>query len=160
MSKPWESFTNQKQWRDYLKQLMRTNDKALIKALVLVFENQTDEEKAKYESFVENGRGFDKVDVAKLSALAVKVKHNDKLTAMEMATVRSKVPKYWKQLYYISKEKQGLTGHQNSPDSNMQNEVNEFKRINEKLKLCKEGMPCNLELCEDCAIGTQLKLKV
>lgn len=160
MSKPWESFTNQKQWRDYLKQLMRTNDKALLRALVLVFENQTDEEKAKYESFEENGKGFDKVDVAKLSALAVKVKRNDELTAIEMATIRSKVPKYWKQLYYIAKAKQGLRNDQTNSEEQVENEVNEFKSVNEKLKRCKEGIPCNLELCEECVIGTQLRLKI
>ena len=41
----WEYFTSQKQWESYLKDLVRTNDQALLRAIVLIYDNQTDEEK-------------------------------------------------------------------------------------------------------------------
>lgn len=50
----WEYFTSQKQWEAYLKDLLKTNDKALLRAIVLVYDNQTPEEKDKGESIEDN----------------------------------------------------------------------------------------------------------
>ena len=101
----WEYFTNQKQWKLYLKNLVKTNDKALLRAIVLVYENQTAEEKSKDKSIEDNCAGFDKIDAAEMSAIARKVKAGKALTESELAKSRNKMPKYWKQLMIISKEK-------------------------------------------------------
>ena len=58
----WEYFTSQKQWEAYLKDLLKTNDKALLRAIVLVYDNQTPEEKDKDESIEDNCIGFSKND--------------------------------------------------------------------------------------------------
>ena len=39
----WENFTSQKQWKAYLQNLMMYDDNALLRAIVLIYENQTDE---------------------------------------------------------------------------------------------------------------------
>ena len=35
----WEYFTSQKQWETYLKDLLKTNNKALLRAIVLIYDN-------------------------------------------------------------------------------------------------------------------------
>ena len=43
--KPWEQFTNQQQWKEYLQNLVRTNKKALYRSIILLADLQTPEEK-------------------------------------------------------------------------------------------------------------------
>ena len=103
MSNIWETFTNQKQWEEYLKNLLKTNNKALFKAIVLVYDSQTEEEKRTNESVEDNKIGFSKIDAKDLSAIARKIKREEILTKGEFAKSRNKMPKYWKQLMIISK---------------------------------------------------------
>ena len=101
----WESFTNQKQWKQYLKNLLKVNDIALIKAIVLIYNNQTDEEMRKGKSIEDNEIGFDKVDAKEMGEIAIKIKRGRQLTEGELAKSRNKMQKYWKQLMVISKQK-------------------------------------------------------
>ena len=50
----WDNFTNQKQWEKYLRNLVRTNEKALLKSIMLIYNNQTFEEKEAGTSIYEN----------------------------------------------------------------------------------------------------------
>jgi len=102
--KVWETFTNQKQWESYLKNLVKTNDRALIKAIVLIYDLQTAEEKNTGKSIEENKIGFNKIDAYELGAIAKKIKKGHKLTLDEAAKSRYKMQKYWKQLMVISKK--------------------------------------------------------
>lgn len=104
----WETFTNQKQWRDYIVNLLKTNDKALCRAIVVLYEMQTDEEKMKGEAIDNNGCGFGKVDAAEMGRVARKIMHNQPLEASEWARMRNKVPKYWKQLMNHAKRLERL----------------------------------------------------
>ena len=72
--KIWETFTNQKQWEAYLKNLLKTNDSALIKAIVLVYDLQTAEEKNTGKSIEENKIGFSKIDAYELGNIARRIK--------------------------------------------------------------------------------------
>lgn len=101
--KIWETFTNQKQWEAYLKNLLKTNDSALIKAIVLVYDLQTAEEKNTGKSIEENKIGFSKIDAYELGNIARRIKREEVLTESELAKSRNKMPKYWKQLMIISK---------------------------------------------------------
>lgn len=103
MSRIWESFTNQKQWESYLKNLVKINDKALYKSIILIYEMQTDKERYIGESKEENGIGFTKVDAKEMSDIAKKIKQGNELTSGEIAKSRNKMQKYWKQLMIISK---------------------------------------------------------
>ena len=42
--KPWENFKTQLEWKQYLQDLVRTNDKALLRAIWVIYQRQTDEE--------------------------------------------------------------------------------------------------------------------
>lgn len=101
--KSWESFTNQRQWRDYLTNLLKTNDRALLKAITIIYDFQTDEEKLKGAAIDENDRGFGKVDARDLGRMAEKIRANIPLTEGELARARNKMPKYWQQLMMVSK---------------------------------------------------------
>ena len=100
----WEYFTSQKQWEAYLKDLLKTNDQALLKSIVLVYDNQTDEEKNKGESIEDNCIGFSKIDAKEMGDIAKKIKADKALTKGELAKSRNKMQKYWKQLMIISKK--------------------------------------------------------
>lgn len=103
--RPWEQFTNQQQWKEYLQNLVRTNKKALYRSIILIAEYQTPEEKARGETFEHNNVGFGTVDAGMMTSLALRLKNGGELTPKELAMSRNKMPKYWRQLMDISKRK-------------------------------------------------------
>ena len=103
--KVWEAFTNQQQWKEYLQNLVRTNKKALYRAIVVIAEYQTPEEKAWGMTIDHNGVGFGAVDAEMMTALALRLKNGGELTERELAICRNKMPKYWRQLMIISKRR-------------------------------------------------------
>ena len=103
--KPWEQFTNQAQWKEYLQNLVRTNKKALYRAIILIADKQTPEEKAYGATIDHNGVGFGAVDAKMMTALALRLKNGGELTERELAICRNKMPKYWRQLMNISKRR-------------------------------------------------------
>lgn len=163
MSNEWESFTNQKQWEGYIKKLLRTNDKALLRSIVLIYERQTDEEKYVNESINENSVGFSKVDAKEMGVIAQKIKRHEKLSEGELAKSRNKMQKYWKQLMVISKEK---IEQRNREDQELlfkrkEEEVRIFKENLEVIRRCsEEGISCDYGICDECPLtnGIQLRL--
>lgn len=105
----WEKFTNQKQWEEYLKALLKRNDKALKRAVSLIYENQTWEEQTSGQVKDTNHRGFSKIDSEFLTQMAIKVRNGLELTPRELAITRNKMPKYWRQLMIISKNNMNST---------------------------------------------------
>ena len=95
------TFT-QNQWKDYLQNLVRTNKKALYRAIILIADLQTPEEKAYGATIEHNGVGFGAVDAEMMTSLALRLKNGGELSERELAICRNKMPKYWKQLYKIS----------------------------------------------------------
>lgn len=102
--KIWETFTNQQQWKDYLQNLIRTNDKALIRSIHVIYGRQTDGEKMYGITKEHNGMGFGKIDAEFFTQIVVQLKHGQQLTDRQMAIARNKMPKYWRQLMQVSKE--------------------------------------------------------
>ena len=103
--RPWEQFTNQNQWKEYLQNLVRTNKKALYRAIILIADLQTPEEKVWGATIEKNNVGFGVVDAEMMTSLALRLKNGGELTEKELAICRNKMPKYWRQLYRISKAK-------------------------------------------------------
>lgn len=103
--KAWESFTNQKQWKEYLLSLLDKNDVAVKKAIITIYNFQMIDEKKSSKSLHENGKGFNKVDADFLSEMAIKIINRNELTDIELIKSRNKIKKYWKQLMLVSKEK-------------------------------------------------------
>ena len=103
--KPWEHFTNQRQWKEYLQNLVRTNKKALYRSIILIADLQTPEEKVWGATIEKNNVGFGAVDAKMMTALALRLNNGGEISPRELAICQNKMPKYWRQLMIISKEK-------------------------------------------------------
>lgn len=103
--RPWEQFTNQQQWKEYLQNLVRTNKKALYRSIILIADLQTPEEKVWGATIEKNNVGFGAVDAEMMTSLALRLKCGGELTERELAICRNKMPKYWRQLMIISKRR-------------------------------------------------------
>ena len=167
----YDYFTNQKQWEAYLKDLVKTNDKALLRAIVLVYDNQTCEEKNKGESIEDNCIGFSKVDAYEMGKIAQKIKRGESLTKGELAKSRNKMQKYWKQLMTISKRNAKLKKQQALDERIAEEEyamkVEEaantelFREHNETLRRCaEEGQQCSYGICDECVLMTGFQMKL
>ena len=158
----WEYFTSQKQWEAYLKDLLKTNDKALLRAIILIYDNQTSEEKDKGESIEDNCIGFSKIDAKEMGDIARKIKANKALTKGELAKSRNKMQKYWKQLMIISKKRVETKKLQEQKELEAQKEaIEKFERLKrfrqdiETLRKCsEEGISCEYGICDECPIIT------
>lgn len=106
MSRPWDNFTTQREWKDYIQYLIRTNDKALYRAILLIDSEQTNLEKALGVTFESNKRGFGAYDAPFLTNMALRIRGGAGLTPQMKAISRNMMVHYWKQLYYIALEKQ------------------------------------------------------
>lgn len=175
----WEYFTSQKQWGAYLKDLLKTNNKALLRAIVLIYDNQTPEEKDKGESIENNYIGFNKIDAKEMGDIAKKIKANKALTKVELAKSRNKMQKYWKQLMIISKKQVEAKKlqEQRELEAKMAEEVaaaeevatieeedklklEQFREHNEILRRCsEEGIACSYGICDECPITTGFQLR-
>lgn len=93
----------QNEWKAYLQGLLRTNDKALLRSIIVLYERQTPEERTIGQSTEDNGRGFTKWDAEKMSHIAMKIKKGTPLSHDEMVYARITMPKYWRQLMEVSK---------------------------------------------------------
>lgn len=170
----WQYFTTQKQWESYLKDLLKTNDNTLLKAIVLIYDNQTEEEKSKGESVEDNNIGFTKWDAKEMGDIARKIKRGEPLTIGELAKSRNKMQKYWKQLMYISKHQQeekakaeALELEKKLAEEARLAEVEDkkgreqFKQHNEMLRRCaEEGIACDYGICDECPVtqGFQMRM--
>ena len=156
----WEYFTSQKQWEAYLKDLLKTNDKALLRAIMLIYNNQTPEEKDKGESIEDNCIGFSKIDAKEMGDIARKIKANKALTKEELAKSRNKMQKYWKQLMIISKEQAEAKLIELEIQEENAEKLKQFKQDIETLRKCsEEGIACEYGICDECPITTGFQLR-
>lgn len=169
----WEYFTSQKQWKAYLKDLLKTNDKALLRAIVLIYNNQTDEEKNKGESIENNRIGFSKIDAKEMGDIARKIKAGKALTKGELAKSRNKMQKYWRQLMIISKEQaeakklqkqkelEDMLAEELAAIEEDKLKLEQFREHNEILRRCsEEGITCSYGICDECPITTGFQMRM
>ena len=156
----WDNFTTDKQWEEYLKQLVKTNDKALYKAIVIIYNNQTEEEKVKQESVEDNNVGFTKWDAKELGNIARKIIGGEQLTSGEIAKSRNKMQKYWKQLMIVSK-RQIATRAQQELVERQKISKQHFQDSLETLRRCSEqGTPCEFGICDECPVAQGLQMRL
>lgn len=153
----WETFTNQKQWESYLKNLVKTNDRALIKAILFIYDLQTAEEKNTGKSVEENNVGFSKVDAYEMGIIAKKIKRGGPLTKSEIAKSRNKMPKYWKQLMIISKRNMQEHKEEEAMQEVAQEEYYEQLRFEDIIE--EKTCPCSYGICDECE-GAQMQLEL
>ena len=87
-----------------MKNLIATNDHVLYRALVVLYNGQTEGEKECGETLYDNGIGFNGVDAPILTSFAEFLIRNKFLTVKQKALARKKLPKYAKQLVRVANE--------------------------------------------------------
>ena len=160
--KVWKSYS-QKEWEIEIKVLLKTNDVALKRAIVLIYELQTDEEKNLGIAKEENNVGFSKIDAEFLSKIAKKIKNNLPLDDAEIIISRNKMQKYWKQLMHISlkniEEKESLEKQKLIAIKNEKERV--FRENQEEIRKClEEGIPCEYGICSECLLNEGIQMKI
>ena len=74
--------------------LLQNSDKAVCKALLVVYANQTQSEQQAKDTTENNGVGFTGVDGEFLSSMAVSVKKYSALTPVQMKYTKTAILKY------------------------------------------------------------------
>ena len=101
--KPWDNFTTDQEWKEFLQKLVKVNDKALHRGILAIYQLQTHDEKQSKVTKEHNGIGFGSVDAKFMSDLAEILKKGGQLSDKQKAIARNKLAKYWRQLMLISK---------------------------------------------------------
>ena len=159
MSAIWEAFETDKEWKMYLQNLVKTNERALLKAIVLIYDNQTPEEQQSGESIEDNDIGFTKYDAKELGDIAKKIKVGEQLTAGELAKSKNKMTKYWKQLMVISK-RQIVEKAEQERIKRLQCEKQYFEHSIEVMRKCsEEGIACEYGICDECPVMQGLQMR-
>lgn len=90
---------------DFIKRMIKTNDKWLVKALVTIYACQTENEQASQATFEHNNVGFNGPDSEILSSYAQQYQSKKFLSPKQLAIARIKMPKYARQLDAIAQAK-------------------------------------------------------
>lgn len=95
-----EQQTAEKVWdKAAIQALLDRNDDAVAKAVLTIFARQTAAEQASRQTIEHNGVGFSGTDAEFLSDIAKKLPlYNNRMTPRQIAKVRPKMKKYWRQL--------------------------------------------------------------
>lgn len=146
----WRDFTKDSQWKTYLKVLLMTNEKSLEKAIMMIYNNQTREEKIVGKSVSHNAVGFNRWDSEEMSGIAEKIKRGEKLLPNEITHSKVIMPKYWKQIMNIVKYR-----HKIDQEAQIrafeQLQAKQYEEIEKALKSCLEdNIPCSYGLCDEC----------
>ena len=90
---------NTKVWdKKAVQELIATNDKAVYRALLTVYANQTQAEQANHVTAASNNIGFTAFDAAVLTSFAQFLQKTGFLTPKQLAITRGKIKKYHRQL--------------------------------------------------------------
>jgi hypothetical protein len=87
--------------KESIQNLLKTNDNAVISALMRIYDRQTSDEQDVKDTRDWNSVGFTGVDAYILSSFVEGYKKYNRLTPKQMAIARNKMKKYWKQLLDI-----------------------------------------------------------
>lgn len=89
--------------KETIKALLATNDRAVTKAVVAIYYNQTQDEISSKVTQEHNGKGFTKFDAKFLTEMATFAINNGMtLTTKQVECIRHRVYKYWRQLAEIA----------------------------------------------------------
>ncbi|RWI35518.1 hypothetical protein [Mesorhizobium sp.] len=92
--------------KETIQELIRTNDKAVAKAILALYARQTESERSTEHTQVENGMGFNRLDAPFLTSIAKALpRYGNHMTPRQIAKARPMLLKYWRQLLEIAGEK-------------------------------------------------------
>ena len=97
---------NGKLWdKQKLKDLLMRNDKAVMRAILLLYSFQTDEEQYSSITSIKNNRGFNMWDANILTPFAKQIKEGIGLSSKQLYVARPKILKYVGQILKYMKAK-------------------------------------------------------
>ena len=96
------------QVKNWIQNLLDTNDLAVGRALLVMFDRQTSNEQLAERTADKNDIGFSGVDAEICSSFAKQYKSRGFLSPKQMVIARKKMKKYWKQLAEIARGKGNL----------------------------------------------------
>lgn len=146
------------QWKEYLQNLVKTNDKALLRSVLVIYDRQTPDERISGQSTEDNNTGFTKWDAEQLTTIARKIKTKQPLTERELAICRNKMVKYWKQLMEVSKltVAKRLEEEYNKAEAER---MEQFKTVNDAMTQCMEhGIACEYGICDECIVNQGIQI--
>lgn len=145
-----EPLVNAKQWEQYIKQLLRTNDAALYKAAVLIYRNQTEEEKIRGESIDHNSIGYNRWDATYMGMIARSVIGGETLSQRQLERVRRILPKYWRQLMAMSKQKLREREEEKRAEAQL---MEQRMPMLKSIEMCSQcGTQCSYGICDECPV--------
>lgn len=90
-------------WENYIKSIISQSKNATIRALMVVFYNQTSDERVTRSVIESNKKGFNAIDVVPLSKIAEKYFKENIINDTDLEFVRKRIKKYWRQIMVESK---------------------------------------------------------
>lgn len=95
--------------KEAIVELLNTNDRAVVRAIKVLYARQTADEQSAEHTKHRNGVGFNGPDAAFLSSIAKALpRYNDRMTVRQIAKARRMLPKYWRQLLEEIESRQGV----------------------------------------------------
>lgn len=85
--------------REFIKRKLATDDRWAKKALLCLFNRQTEGERIDRTTYKDNQVGFTAFDADILTGMAKHLLKKSFLTEGQLNLVKKKVPKYWNQIY-------------------------------------------------------------
>lgn len=96
----------QKKWtKAEIKDLLKTNDRAVVRGIVVIYSLQTEDERLSAFTKESNGVGFSSFDAEFMTSLAQFILQNGHLTARQMTYGRKRIMKYAGQLAKVANGK-------------------------------------------------------
>lgn len=125
--------------KESIRALLETNDKAVERAIIVLFERQTNDEQVQSVTRHDNQRGFSAAHASKGSYYARWIKSGRRLTGYHLQNARRITQHYTHQLLLVAQEK-GSQGGQKAP-APVQMTLEERLRAeaNVKASLCPDG---------------------
>lgn len=94
--------------KEEVRDLIATNNRAVMKAVLLLYHQQTEEEKYKGCSIEYNNKGFSRYDSAELSAFAVSIEKHNGASIKDINKYRYRLLKYSQQIANIVNNKRDI----------------------------------------------------
>lgn len=94
--------------KDYLRHKLSTSDAWALRCLDVIYDNQTPMEQTTGDCVVDNGIGFTGADAEILTGFKLFQQRGYPLSEKQMAILRKKAPKYWKQVLQLTDRKKLL----------------------------------------------------
>lgn len=95
-----------KVWKkEEIRELLETNDRAVVRGIVVIYSLQTTDEQQTAETIEHNGVGFSGIDAKFLTSLAKHILERGGLSPKQMVYARKKILKYAGQLTKVANGK-------------------------------------------------------